>query len=309
MAPKILHKLDQHIGSVNAGVFDSTGEYIFTGGQDKTIQLCNARSGRLVQSYDGHGWAIQDLAVSEDSSRLASCGGDRSVFLWDVDTAQVSRKFTQHQQRIDCVAINDSASVVVSGSFDKTVMVWDARSSQRTPLQILKDSRDGVSSVCLTGAEIVAGSLDGAVRTYDIRMGRVLVDELGCPVVSVKSIASTVYTDQQTKCLLIGCMDGSIQLFDSCTAVSLAAFSGHKCKEYKIRCDANGKMIASGSEDNFVYLWDILQDGESGKSSFRLPGHSGIVNNVALNPCSSTDDSKRYSMVSTAADGSVIIWE
>ncbi|KAJ1772052.1 hypothetical protein EV179_001345 [Coemansia sp. RSA 487] len=277
MTPQILHKLNYHVGSVNAGIFDPTGEYIVTGGQDKAIRLCNAQSGRLVQTYEGHGWAIQDLAVSSDSTRMASCGGDRSIFLWDVETAQVNRKFAQHQQRVDCVALNSDASIVVSGSFDKTVMVWDARSSQRAPLQVLSESRDSVSSVRLTDKEIIAGSIDGSVRIYDIRAGKLLVNTLDCPVVSVAAMPSGVKAFNDTGCLLVGCMDGSIQLLEHHTGTSLGAFSGHQCKEYRIRCDANRETVVSGSEDHYVYLWNISKDSDTGSYSARLSGHTGIL--------------------------------
>ncbi|KAJ2513152.1 hypothetical protein H4217_006492 [Coemansia sp. RSA 1939] len=310
MSPQILHKLTDHVGSVNAGIFDSTGEYIITGGQDKTIRLRNAQSGRLVQEYEGHGWAVQDLAVSSDSARLASCGGDRSVFLWDIETAQVCRKLTQHQQRVDCVAIgggSSASSVVVSGSFDKTVMVWDARSSQRTPMQTLRESRDGVSSVCLVdGNKIVAGSIDGSVRTYDIRAGKLLTDDLGCSVVSVRYLSSSVRGSKDPiPCLLVGCMDGSIQLLEQHTGASLGVFTGHKCAEYRIRCDANTEAIVSGSEDHYVYLWDIsknINGTAGGGFSSRLSGHGGIVNTAVFHPHAITNESKRNCILSTAAD-------
>ncbi|KAJ2551561.1 hypothetical protein EV175_003646 [Coemansia sp. RSA 1933] len=310
MPPQIHHKLNYHVGSVNAGIFDSTGEYIITGGQDKTIRLCNEQSGRLVQTYEGHGWAVQDLAVSKDSARLASCGGDRSVFLWDVETAKISRKFTQHQQRVDCVALSSDASIVVSGSFDKSVMVWDARSSQRTPLQVLNESTDGVAAITLTDSQIIAGSIDGYVRTYDIRAGKLSVDALGCPVVSVKALLPGIKAIESAGhgCLLVGCMDGTIQLLDRNTGTSLGAFSGHECRDYRIRCDANDEAIVCGSEDKYVYLWDMSNDSDTGGYLSRLSGHTSIVTSAVLHPCSSASASKRHSILSTAADGSVIIW-
>ncbi|KAJ2811523.1 hypothetical protein H4S07_002011 [Coemansia furcata] len=306
MAPRIRHKLDYHKGSVNSAIFDASGSYIFTGGQDKAIRLINSSTGDQIQTYLGHGWGVQGLAVSKDSNSLASCGGtDRAVYLWDVSQAQLTRKLLGHTQRVDCVAISENGSIIVSGSFDKTVRVWDTRSSNspQALLQVLDESKDGISSLFLTQAEIIASSIDGHVRTYDMRTGRVLVESFdGQPVVCAKVVSGG-------KCLLVSSMDGSIQLVDRTDGKAIAAFSGHVCKNYRIQCDASDSLVASGSEDGSVHVWDILRDNEAGSAKFRLGGHSGIVNTVEFHPDAKADNSKGHAMLSAASDGSVIIWE
>ncbi|KAJ2290000.1 hypothetical protein IWW55_006181 [Coemansia sp. RSA 2706] len=303
MSARAQQRLTGHTGSVNAAVFDSTGDYVVSGGQDKQILLSNASTGRQVQAYHGHGWAVQGVAVSQDSSQLASCGGDRMVFVWDISTTQIKRKLTGHRQRVDCVATNGDGSIVASGSFDKTVCIWDLRAAPRTPLQVLKESKDGVASLVLTESEIIAGSIDGCVRTYDMRNAKVVEDSLESPVVSV-SVAGS----QQGR-LLAGCMDSTIQLLDrEGDGRAVAAFVGHKCAEYRIQCDSNGQTVVSGSEDGFVYQWDIASGGEIIQHTHRLAGHSGIVNSVKLHPRATTDARKSRAMVSAGSDGSVIVW-
>ncbi|KAJ2795603.1 hypothetical protein H4R20_005822 [Coemansia guatemalensis] len=304
MNARILHRLNSHTGSASTGIFDSTGDYVISGGQDKRIHLSNAGTGRLVQSYDGHGWAVQGVAISKDSGRMASCGGDRMVFVWDISTAQISRKLSGHKQRVDCVAVNSDGSIVASGSFDKSVCIWDLRAAPRTPLQVLDEGRDGISSLVITASELISGSIDGSVRTYDMRMGRMLEDALGVPVVSV-SVANT-----QNKILCVGCMDSTVQLLDQKDGGNVVAtFAGHKCTEYRVRCDANEMIVASGSEDGFVYLWNAEAKEEIEQPKARLAGHSGIVNSVMLHPRSGTDPAKQTSMVTAGSDGAVIIWE
>ncbi|PIA17423.1 WD40 repeat-like protein, partial [Coemansia reversa NRRL 1564] len=295
--------LKGHIGSVNTAIFDATGDYVISGGQDKRIHLSNAGTGRLVQSYNGHGWAVQGVAISKNSSQMASCGGDRMVFVWDINTAQISRKLSGHKQRVDCVAVNSDGSIVASGSFDKSVCIWDLRAAPRTPLQVLDESRDGISSMVITASELISGSIDGSVRTYDMRMGRMLEDALGSPVVSV-SVANA-----QSQILCVGCMDSTVQLLDQKNGGKVVAtFSGHKCTEYRVQCDANEITVASGSEDGFVYLWNTKTTEEIEQPRTRLAGHSGIVNSVMLHPRSCTDPVKQTSMVTAGSDGAVVIW-
>ncbi|KAI9472667.1 putative mitogen-activated protein kinase organizer [Coemansia mojavensis] len=302
MKADVVQRLTEHTGSVNTAIFDATGGYVISGGQDKRILLSNSRSGQLVQSYNGHGWAIQDIAITRDSSQLVSCGGDRMVFVWDVNIAQIKRKLTGHQQRVDCIATNKDGSIVASGSFDTNVCIWDLRAAPRTPLQMLKESKDGVSSLVLSDTQLIAGSIDGSVRTYDMRMAQCIVDSLGTSVVSV------ALAGKQAHFLAVGCMDSSVQLLDrNDQGKVVAAFTGHRCTEYRIHCDANDSLIASGSQDGCVYVWDIAFDKTPRGPSSCFSGHKGIVNSVNLHP-QSDSTAKTFSMVSAGSDGNVVIW-
>ncbi|KAJ2847166.1 hypothetical protein IWW36_003994 [Coemansia brasiliensis] len=303
MKAHVVQRLTEHTGSVNAAIFDATGDYVLSGGQDKQILLSNSKTGQRVQSYDGHGWAVQGIAISRDSSQLASCGGDRMVFVWDVNTAQIKRKLTGHQQRVDCIATNTDGSIVASGSFDTNVCIWDLRAAPRTPLQMLKESKDGVSSLVLSDAQIIVGSIDGCVRTYDMRMAQCTVDSLGTPVVSV------ALAGKEAHLLAVSCMDSSVQLLDrNDQGKAAAAFTGHSCTEYRIHCDANDRLVASGSQDGCVYVWDIAFGKAPRGPSACLRGHKGIVNSINFHPQSGCDPAKAFSMVSAGSDGNIVIW-
>ncbi|KFY73599.1 hypothetical protein V499_06324, partial [Pseudogymnoascus sp. VKM F-103] len=164
--------------------------YILTGSGDRAIRLYNpfpasggprgaVQPGKLVQTFEAHGYEVLDLCVASDNARFASCGGDRSVFLWDVATAKTTRRFGGqhgHTARINTVAFAGvDESVLVSGSFDASVRLWDAKASSMKPIQVLSEARDAVQVVLVSPArpaEVLAGSVDGRVRCYDIRMGR-----------------------------------------------------------------------------------------------------------------------------------------
>jgi WD40 repeat protein len=59
----------------------------------------------------------------------------------------------------------------------------------------------------------------------------------------------------------------------------------------------DGRLLASGSEDNTVILWDV----ETGKQIRTLEGHTGPVQSVAFSP-----DGRL--LASGSGDGTVILW-
>lgn len=84
--------------AINACQYNTTGEYILTGGKDRTIRLWNPEKRYCIKTYEAHGWEVFDLAVSPENGKFASCGGDKTVFLWDVLSGTTLRRFSGHTQ-------------------------------------------------------------------------------------------------------------------------------------------------------------------------------------------------------------------
>jgi WD40 repeat protein len=68
---------------VRAAALSPNGKTVATA-RDETIQLWDARTGRLRASLAGHNGLIQALAFRPDGRQLASTAQDGTVKLWDV---------------------------------------------------------------------------------------------------------------------------------------------------------------------------------------------------------------------------------
>src|SRR5262249_32311106 len=75
-------------------------------------------------------------------------------------------------------------------------------------------------------------------------------------------------------------------------------FKGHGGPVWAVACAADGPLLATGSEDGTVRLWDA----ESGSSQANLEGHRGGVHAVAFAP--------RGALLATGGDDrSVKLWD
>lgn len=266
----------------------SQSKYILSGSADRTIRLYNPSvttttpaypnssnsittpgttsdpsgaaipTGRLIQSYQGHGYAVLSLAVAASNDVFASSGGDRAVLVWDVATATTLRRLGAqsgpphgHAARVNAVAFAGQAdSLLVSAGLDATVKFWDLRSSSSArPVQTLVDAADAVTCLAVlpTGAEVMAGSVDGRVRCYDVRMGRCVVD---CVGPAVTSLCPT----RDGGAVLVGALDSAVRLMDRRDGACLRRYAdeagGWRNESIRVQSVLGGgeKWVVAGDE-------------------------------------------------------------
>lgn len=267
-----------------------SGIYILTGGQDKQIHLFNSQTGSLISTYTGHSWPIHDLAISTTTTTFLSGGGDRSLFLWDISSHRTIRKFPGHSHRINAVCYGANDSIGASASYDRSLRLWDLKSSSRFPLQILDDSQDSVTAVQINGHVILVGSVDGHVRIYDLRMGKLIVDNIQEPIISV------CFTEDRLA-YLASSLDSTIRLLDTDTGALLNEFKGHRNSQYQIRSTLfnNDAQVASGSEGGELFLWDLV----TAEIRAKLVFHQKSITSVSSN---------RTSLLTCSLDGTSAIW-
>jgi len=284
-----------HVGPIQVVRFShGHGDYLLSGGSDRTIQLWNPTKSKHIKEFKGpHGREVMDIAITHSNEKFASGGGDRTVFLWDISTAQVIRRLRGHDARVNGLAFNDDDGVLASCGDDQSCRLWDVRSFARDPIQTLTQAKDSVSSVKIAGTEIITSSMDGCVRRYDIRTAQIITDHIGAPV-------SSVSLTNDKNCLLLSCLDSTYRLLDKSNGELLNEYVGATAKEIKMECVVdNGDAFAiGGSENGEILAWDLVETA----ISHRYAAHQGAVTSIAWHP-------KLKCFASASVDGSIRYWK
>lgn len=82
---KIVHNLTDHEGSIFGVKIDSTGQYIVSCSDDRSVKLYSI-SGKLLATGWGHGsriWTLEFVSVIDGTVRLFSAGEDCTVRIWE----------------------------------------------------------------------------------------------------------------------------------------------------------------------------------------------------------------------------------
>ena len=119
-----------HTGQVYAVAWSPDSQDIASAGNDHTVQVWQALTGRNITTYGGHADLILGLAWSPDGKHIASGGSDHSLRVWNVQTG---RKVFVNRDRsgvVHAVAWSPDGRYIASGSSDTAVHVWQAQTGQ-----------------------------------------------------------------------------------------------------------------------------------------------------------------------------------
>jgi WD40 repeat protein len=230
------------------------GRRIITCSSDGSLRLWEIESGTQIGDDWRDDWeeAVRSIALSPNSKTLASGGGTGKVRLWDIDTKKVVAKWTGHIDTVRSLCWSADGERLVSGCDDGMIRVWDVESGD-TVLGSIKTGHRAVYAVIYspdTTKIATGGWHEDALKILDAKTGNLLSTiKLDSPVYSL------AWTSDQKK-LITGSYT-SIRIFDTATGQQIAILKGHTSTIYSLSLFQNDRLLASGSFDNTVRLWNL----------------------------------------------------
>ena len=246
--------------------------------------------------------AVNSIAISCDGNTLASGSDDKTIRLWDLSSKQLLASLTGHSQAVKSVAFSPDGEMLASASDDKTIKLWNLN-THREIYTLVGHSR-GVKSVVFCpgdGGILASGSWDKTIKLWNMSIGREI-----CTLTGHQLQVSAVAFSPISPYLASASFDRTIRLwklpldfaskkeFENCPCYTL---SGHTWAVLTVAFSPDGKILASGSDDNTIKLWDA----NNGQLIHTLLGHSWSV--VAL-----TFSTNGETLISGSCDRTIKLW-
>jgi len=282
MAPIVL--LEGHQAEIYSCKFDPSGKILASAGFDKRIFLWHVQGDCTnFHVFEGHKNAIQEIHWSPDGERLFSASADMTVMVWDTVTGLRVKKLAEHTSFVNSCCPSKKGGLLVTGSDDKNVKLWDLRRKRSAQTH---EHKFQVTSVAISqnNDQVYFGGIDGKIHVWDLRK-----DEVAFGIESHRDIITSIQLSPDGNYLVSNSMDNSLHVHDirpyvpggnRLAKVFTGAVHGIDQNLLKVNWSPDGSRVSTGSADRLVYIWDSV----TRQLIYKLPGHTGTVNEVAFHP-------------------------
>jgi WD40 repeat protein len=104
--------------------FSPDGEYLATGGDEKSVQLWQVNPLRWVATLGHHNARVKAVAFSPDGKHVVSTSDDQTIALWDVNSRRLNSFVGTHTAPVYAAAFSPDGKRLVSGEADHSVRVY-----------------------------------------------------------------------------------------------------------------------------------------------------------------------------------------
>lgn len=301
-----------HAAPVNAVAWAPESRYqlaryqrlIASGGDDGTVQIWDAMTGRKISTYRGHSGGISAIAWSPDGKWIASASIDCTVQVWAADTLR-KECYTRHSDKVTALSwsparfTSDSGVgyLIASASADSTVQIWDATTGHRK--FIYRNHVHPVHAVAWSpdGRHIASAGEDSTIQVWQVPTKDVLTGKALLITHSSSNTTLTLAWSPDGKYIASGGVDQVVEVWEATTGDTISTFGCHQFTVSAVAWSPDGARVASASFDRTVQIWDAT----SGENAVTYPGHSSWVYAVAW------EQSGQY-IASASSDKTAQVW-
>lgn len=302
---QLLTVITGHQGPVYSVVWSPDGQLLASASYDKTIHVWESESQTLWQTLKIHDSAVSSLVWSPDAQWLVSGSFDNTIRFWNRTTGRQSQILEGHTDMILCVRFSPDGRILVSKSYDNTVRLWDCASGE---LLAVLDETSAVlnfGGLAFHPAEPILATHekgDKGVRIWQLDAQKLLktggrtypAEQERAPIIPVET-SENLAPDQ------IPANQESEQELDVHAPQGFILqyiLRGHQDLISPLEWSPDGRLLASGSADGAICLWDE----HSGSLVSTFSEHEGRISSLTWAP-------DGHKLAAGSADSTISVWD
>ncbi len=116
----------RHEDAVLAAKFSADGQRVVTASEEKTAQVWEAATGRVIGRPMRHDGWVYSARFSADGQRVVTASEDKTARVWEAATGEAIGEPMRHEDAVLAAKFSADGQRVVTASEDKTAQIWNA---------------------------------------------------------------------------------------------------------------------------------------------------------------------------------------
>lgn len=233
---------------VHALVFTPSSETLLLAGSQKRTRLWNFKLNKQNGQLDGQKAIIKAIAVSPDTSTIATGSQDGMVILWDMTNKRDVAKLAAHTDEVTALAFlpdKDSTTFASAGG-DHFIKLWNIETNQVT-LKI--DAGCGVLAIAFSadGKTLYSAGDDNLICRWEVATGKQTGVFKGHEGIVVSLIALD-------KTIISGSLDKTIRIWDAQTTELKRTLPRSPGDCDALAATSAGDFVATAGTNNTIHV-------------------------------------------------------
>ena len=237
----------RHRGPITCVAGIPNSQSAVTSGYDGAVGLF-ALDTHEVELLGYHDHLVNRVVVNKAGTKAASSSSDYTIYIWDLKTRQLERALRGHSDDAeDFVFVNDSIGASVSR--DWRILVWNLDTG--SIIRVIEGHDKDVLAVDYYDGKLFTSGDDMTLRVWDLETGKML--RMWGPF---ETETDSCAIDPEHGRAILGCDDGIIRVFDTCSGDSIGQINAHKSGIKKVAVSQLTGDILSAAYDQNIIIWN-----------------------------------------------------
>lgn len=234
-------------------LFSPDGRLVMAEGYADAV-LWDARSGRQLGVFGGHGASITRATFSPDGKLAATVGYDGYARLWDTATGQLTLTISDGTLAYNWIEFSPDGQAVLLADTNGNAEAWST--SDGSFLNgFYGRHEDGLSRAIYSpdGQYVATASYDGTVRLWYPNGSHIIAletSDLGVTDLAFSPDSQFLITVES---------DGRLTVWDSYSREKLTEIDAHKLPVNSVTFSADSARFLTASDDNTARLWQLSE--------------------------------------------------
>ena len=238
------------------------GNILAAGIQDGNVSVWDAeKPDEPIAEFTEQARLVGRMAFAPMGDRIAVGSREGTIYLWDFNRQERLKPLIGHTDFILPVLFSPDSKRLVSSSIDKTARLWDVESGEQIAIFPLDEPRTLIGIAFSPCGSIIATGMFGELRLW---CAETLATLLKIPQPQTqqpyalafspcgKYLASGTWWQREK-----GMEKMAIRLWEVATGEEITTFCGHPTDVQSLAFSPDNTLLASGSHDCTILLWDV----------------------------------------------------